>query len=113
MFLWKIKTPFNLLSLFFFFLGISPQNSPILISNMASKGRTPLQFHLVLLLIERCNSTEEGAPHGQAVNRTGISKHLILLRNSKLTTFGFNFLTILSSHALDINTELELAGYLL
>jgi len=80
---------------------------------MASKGRTCLQFHLVLLLIERCNSTEEGAPHGQTVNRTGISKHLMLLRNSELATFGFNFLTILPSHALTINTELELAGYLL
>lgn len=99
--------------LVFFFLGIYPQNSLILISNMASKGRILLQFRLVLLLIERCNSTEERAPHGQAVNRTGISKYLMLLRNSELTTFGFNFLTILSSHALTINTELELAGYLL
>lgn len=37
----------------------------------------------------------------------------MLLRNSELTASGFNFLIILSSHALTINTELELAGYLL
>lgn len=99
--------------LIFFFLAIFPQNSHTLISNMASKCSTPLQFHLVMLLIERCNSTEEGAPHEQAVNRTSISKYLMPLRNSQLTTFGFNFLTIHSSHALTINTELEIAGYLL
>lgn len=85
----------------------------MLISNMASKCRTHLQFHLVWLLIERCNSVEEGAPHGQAVNRTGISRYLMLLKNSELTTFGFNFLSILHCHDLTINTKLELGGFLL
>lgn len=84
----------------FFFLGIFLQNRLILISKPPKIGS--LQFHLALVLIERYNLSEDRASHEHAENRKGISKYLMLLKNSELITFDFNFLTILFSHALAI-----------
>lgn len=85
-FIRKRKASFTLIDNFLFFLGIFLQNGLILISKPPKIGS--LQFHLALVLIERYNLSEEGASHGHAENRKGISKYLILLKNFELITFG-------------------------